>query len=190
LHEFFVGKSKHFLKRINEIVSDYAEEGKEVDITKEAKKINLKNPIRIEADMITYPLHVILRYEIEKQLFDGSLSIDDIPEYWRRKHKEMFGFEIDSDNDGCLQDIHWHIGSFGYFPSYCIGLLFAAQIYYSFGFNEAQSANELKKKFQKLKEKFYKQGSLHELESLVKACTGTPLDASYYYRFINSEYLN
>ena len=189
LHEFFIGKSKCFLERINEVVSTYAEEGRDVDITKEAKKINLKNPIRIEADIITYPLHVILRYEIEKQLFDGSLTIGDLPKYWKRKHKEMFGFEIDSDSEGCLQDIHWHMGYFGYFPSYCMGLLFAAQIYYLLGFNEVQTMKDLKKKFQSLKENFYKHGSLYDFEELVELCTGSPLDTSHYYKFITEEYL-
>ena len=83
--------------------------------------------IRTEADELTYSLHVMVRYEIEKQLIDGSLEVKDIPEVWNRLYKEYLGVDVPDDRRGCLQDSHWSGGSFGYFPSYALGSAYGAQ---------------------------------------------------------------
>jgi carboxypeptidase Taq len=90
--------------------------------------INAVEPslIRIEADEVTYNMHIILRYEIEKQLLEGSLSVDEIPSYWNDRFHQLLGLEVPDDARGCLQDIHWSFGGFGYFPSYTLGKLYAA----------------------------------------------------------------
>ena len=84
--------------------------------------------IRVEADECTYNLHVILRFEIELALIEGTLSVADVPEAWNAKVKEYLGLDVTDDTMGCLQDIHWSHGSFGYFPTYALGNLYAAQI--------------------------------------------------------------
>ena len=84
--------------------------------------------IRVDADEVTYPAHVILRYEIEKALFEGDLSVDDIPDLWDQKMRVYLGVSTaGNDRDGCLQDVHWPAGLFGYFPCYTLGALAAAR---------------------------------------------------------------
>lgn len=85
--------------------------------------------IRIDADDATYPLHIILRYELEKELIRGGLEVDDLPEAWNVKMREYLGVVPQTDAEGCLQDIHWASGSFGYFPDYTVGAVAAAQFF-------------------------------------------------------------
>ena len=84
---------------------------------------------RVESDVVTYNMHIILRYECEKALIEGSLAISDLPELWNQKMKDYLGITIESDTKGCLQDVHWSAGLFGYFPTYTLGTLMAEQIY-------------------------------------------------------------
>ena len=85
--------------------------------------------IRVEADEVTYNLHVILRFELEQQIFDGTLALADLPEAWNARMHEYFGIEVPDDADGVLQDVHWSAGAFGYFPTYSLGNVIAAQVW-------------------------------------------------------------
>ena len=85
--------------------------------------------IRVDADEVTYNLHIILRFELEKKLFAGDVAVRDLPAAWRAASKELVGLEPASDREGVLQDVHWSDGSFGYFPSYCLGNMIAAQLW-------------------------------------------------------------
>jgi carboxypeptidase Taq len=85
--------------------------------------------IRVSADPLTYPLHIILRFELELALIEGELAVADVPDAWREGMRRLLGVEVTSDADGCLQDVHWGAGSFGYFPSYALGCLIAAQLW-------------------------------------------------------------
>jgi carboxypeptidase Taq len=85
--------------------------------------------IRVSADPLTYPLHIILRFELELALIDGELAVADLPGAWREGMRRLLGVEVPSDSLGCLQDVHWGAGSFGYFPSYALGCLIAAQLW-------------------------------------------------------------
>src|SRR6185312_3807834 len=85
--------------------------------------------IRVSADPVTYPLHIILRFELERELIEGGLAADDLPGAWREGMRRLLGLDVPSDALGCLQDIHWGAGSFGYFPSYALGCLIAAQLW-------------------------------------------------------------
>ena len=84
--------------------------------------------IRIEADELTYCLHIMVRYEIEKQLIAGTLEVKDVPAVWNRLYKEYVGVDVPDDAAGCLQDIHWSFGNIGYFPSYALGSAYGAQM--------------------------------------------------------------
>lgn len=88
-----------------------------------------RGTVRLEADEATYPLHIILRYRIEQRLFDGSLSVDDIPEAWNEETRKLLGCVPEKPSRGCLQDVHWSFGMFGYFPTYSLGALAAAQMF-------------------------------------------------------------
>lgn len=85
--------------------------------------------IRVDADEVTYPLHIILRFEIEQGLMDGSISVADVPRVWSEKMKDLLGVEVPGDAEGCLQDIHWSVGAIGYFPSYTLGAMMACQFF-------------------------------------------------------------
>lgn len=85
--------------------------------------------IRVDASEIGYDLHVVLRFEVEEKIFSGELAVNDIPSYWNERFKELIGLEVKEDAQGCLQDIHWSMGGFGYFPTYTLGSINAAQIY-------------------------------------------------------------
>ena len=91
-----------------------------------------RSHIRVEADEITYTLHIILRFEIEQLLITGKLNPIDLPEFWNKRFKELFDLDVPDDANGCLQDVHWSYGSFGYFPAYALGNLYAAQFYDNF----------------------------------------------------------
>jgi carboxypeptidase Taq len=95
------------------------------------KAINKVEPslIRTEADELTYHFHVIIRYELEKKLIEGSLQVKDIPAFWNSSYKQWLGVQVPDDKQGCLQDVHWSHGSFGYFPTYSLGSFYAAQLW-------------------------------------------------------------
>lgn len=88
--------------------------------------------IRVDADEVTYNLHIALRMELEEALIEEKLKVDDLPEAWRAKFKELIGLEVENDSQGCLQDIHWYSGAFGYFPSYSLGNLLSAELFGEF----------------------------------------------------------
>jgi carboxypeptidase Taq len=86
-------------------------------------------PIRVQADEVTYNLHILLRYELERALLGGNLSVKDLPEAWRARHRELIGIAPASDREGCLQDGHWASGMIAYFPTYTLGNILAAQLF-------------------------------------------------------------
>jgi carboxypeptidase Taq len=88
-----------------------------------------RTPIRVSADPLTYPLHIILRFELELAMIEGELEVSELPDAWREAARRLLGLEVTSDAQGCLQDVHWAAGSFGYFPSYALGCLIAAQLW-------------------------------------------------------------
>ena len=98
----------------------------DIDIDEFMDKYNVVVPslIRTEADEITYGLHIIIRYEIEKEIFNNNLSVDDIPKMWNKKMKKYLGIEPKNDSEGLMQDIHWSECAFGYFPTYLLGSIF------------------------------------------------------------------
>jgi carboxypeptidase Taq len=150
-------------------------------------------PIRIEADEITYNLHVILRFEIEKALIEGTLAVKDIPETWNNKMKQYLNVTVKSDTEGCLQDIHWAIGAFGYFPTYVLGNLYAAQLFaaikkqYPNWEKDIVQGNFLFIK-QWLYKNIYRYGKQYTSSMLIKKITGSRLEANYFIEYLNEKY--
>jgi len=130
-YENLIGRSRafcyHVFPRLKEI---FPEQLKGVDAEMYYRAVNKSQPslIRTEADELTYALHVMVRYEIEKQMIAGTLAIKDVPAEWNRLYKEYLGVDVPSDSKGCLQDSHWSGGSIGYFPSYALGSAYGPQI--------------------------------------------------------------
>jgi len=153
-----------------------------------------KGFIRVDADELTYPAHVILRYEIEKALINGEISHRDVPELWDQKMQSYLGLSTrDNYKNGCMQDIHWTDGAFGYFPSYTLGAIYAAQFMaamkQSVDVDAAIESGDLSAIFGWLSANIWQQGSLLTTDELVKQATGETLNASYFRNHLQQRYL-
>jgi len=151
--------------------------------------------VRTEADEITYHFHVYVRYELEKSLLDKSISTSDIPGFWNSAYKKYLGVEVPDDRKGCLQDVHWSHGSFGYFPTYSLGSLYAAQLFEAAKRNlpglEAQIADgNTIPLLGWLREKVHKSGRFFTSEELCREITGKTLDASHFVDYLLDKYVS
>ncbi|MBV8783108.1 MAG: carboxypeptidase M32 [Gammaproteobacteria bacterium] len=150
--------------------------------------------IRVDADELTYPLHIMLRYELEKQLLSGELAVRDLPEAWNSGMEQRLGIRPANDAEGCLQDIHWAVGSFGYFPSYALGAVIAAQLYESMrneleGLDEQLASGEFAGLFGWLRTHVHGLGAKVPIQELLKDATGRPLAAASFIRYVEAKYL-
>lgn len=150
--------------------------------------------IRVDADEVTYPAHVILRYDIEKDLIAGKLQVKDIPEVWNDKMEKMLGVKPPNDKDGCMQDIHWTDGSLGYFPTYTLGAITAAQFFAKAkkdvkGLQGSIKDGDFRPLIDWLTKNIYSKGSLMPAKELVEEVTGEPLNVSIYKEHLRERYL-
>jgi len=150
--------------------------------------------IRMDADELTYPAHVMLRYELEKKILDGALPIADIPEAWNANLEQRLGLRPSSDVDGCLQDIHWYDGLFGYFPSYTLGAMAAAQLMAAArrelpGLDAAFGRGDLSPLVGWLGAHVHAHGNRLGFSELLVAATGKVLDAGDFERHLTARYL-
>jgi len=150
--------------------------------------------IRVDADEVTYPVHIVLRHEIEKEILSGELKIKDLPEAWNTRIHDRLGVRPSNDAEGCLQDVHWAVGSFGYFPSYTIGAVIAAQLYESLrserpGLDEEIAAGDFSGLFGWLRENVHKHAASVSTLELIKNATGKPLSAAAWLRYVEGKYL-
>ncbi len=159
------------------------------------KGINKVQPslIRTEADELTYHFHVMIRYEIEKQLIEGSLKAKDIPAIWNESYKKYLGLTVPDDKKGCLQDVHWSHGSFGYFATYSIGSLYAAQLYAAILEQNPSVEEEIAKGktetiFAWLQQHIYKSGRYSTSEVLCSNATGEPLNSHFFIDYATKKY--
>ena len=149
--------------------------------------------IRVEADEVTYNLHIMIRYEIEKQMFEGNLSIGDLPQVWNTMMQEWFGLEVEEDRLGCLQDIHWSMGAFGYFPTYTLGNLYAAQLLEAMSgdlgdMDALVRGGDWTAALTWLKSRIHERGSLLLPPALIEEATGSPPTAAAFLRYIEGKY--
>ncbi|WP_042280149.1 carboxypeptidase M32 [Candidatus Protochlamydia sp. R18] len=149
--------------------------------------------IRVEADEMTYPLHVIIRFELEKALIEGSINVREVPEAWNAKMKEYLGITPSHHNEGCLQDIHWSMGAFGYFPTYTLGNLYAAHLFEAFAkqypdWEQRISIGELDFVKAWLSEHIYQHGRRYSSRELLKLATGHAFNANAYLRYLQDKY--
>jgi carboxypeptidase Taq len=149
--------------------------------------------IRVDADEVTYNLHIILRFEIEKKLFARELQLEDLPQAWNALSEELLGLRPQNDREGVLQDVHWSDGAFGYFPSYCVGNMMAAQLWY----RALTLRPQLEEDFARgdfgwllgwLRENIHEQGKRYETLELVKKVTGEALTPKYLMRYLGERY--
>ncbi len=168
---------------------------KKIPLEKFYRSYNRVSPsfIRVEADEVTYCLHVILRFEIEKDLISNKLNVYELPEAWNAKMKEYLGITPRTDKEGCLQDIHWSLGDFGYFPTYALGNLLAAQLFTAFSkdhkdYDERLANGDLQFIRDWLKTHVHQWGRTYNLEELAKKITGKSLSEVSYCKYLKKKY--
>ncbi len=167
----------------------------EVDLAAFYKAMNIVKPslIRTNADELTYHFHVLIRFEIEKALMEGTIEVKDLPSYWNARYKEYLNIEVPTDTQGVLQDIHWSHGSFGYFPTYSLGSFYAAQFYAQALIEipalEAEiRAGNMLPLLQWLRENIHQHGKLYTSEELCQKITGEKLNFKYFMDYARKKY--
>jgi carboxypeptidase Taq len=151
--------------------------------------------IRVDADEVTYPAHVILRYRLEQAMLSGDLAVRDLPSAWAEGLQALLGIAPGNDRDGCLQDIHWFDGSWGYFPTYTLGAMIAAQMFEATSaaipeLPSAIAAGDFAPLFAWLAARVHGQGSLLSTAELVESATGSPLGTTSFERHLRRRYLD
>ncbi|MBD2869853.1 carboxypeptidase M32 [Paenibacillus arenilitoris] len=193
--ENVIGRSRPFWERyFGELQKRFP--GKlDVNVDQFYRGNNVVKPslIRIEADELTYNLHIIIRYEMEKLIFNEGAKASDLPAIWNEKYKEYLGITPPSDAEGVLQDVHWSGGAFGYFPSYSLGNMYAAQIADTMereldGFWSLVGRGELQPIKQWLTERIYRYGKLRTPSELIESVTGKPLDPQHLVTYLTNKY--
>ena len=194
--ENIIGRSRSFWQKYyGNLQTLFPEQLKDISSEDFYKAINKVEPslIRIEADEVTYNLHIMIRYEIEKALINGEIRVADLPKVWNEKMKEYLGAVPPNNTKGVLQDVHWSGGSFGYFPSYTLGNIYSAQIYNTVrkeinDFDEIIKRGELTKIKDWLTEKIYKHGKLLEPAEIIMQVTGEEINPGYLVDYLEDKY--
>ena len=193
--ENHIGRSKPFWEQLLPILSEHFPQLAEVPLQEAyeaANKVDPDNLIRVEADELTYHLHIIIRYEIERDLISGDLSVEDVPAVWNEKYEQYLGVRPESDAEGCLQDIHWSHGSFGYFPTYSLGSVLAAQINHAIRSELDVSSLVRAQSFDQitdwLQETIHQHGCRYRTDELIEHATGEPLTAEYFCTYAEDKY--
>lgn len=195
LFENYVGRSREFLSFLwPKLLELFPENLAGVTCEEFYRAVNRVEPslIRTEADELTYSLHVMVRYELEKQLLNGSLSVSELPAAWNRLYKEYLGVDVPDDAQGVLQDVHWSQGSFGYFPGYALGTAYAAQMVHEMkkemDFAACCTEGNLKPILDRQTEYLWKYGQLYTPDVLIRKACGGAFDPSYFVRYLEEKY--
>ena len=195
--ENLIGRSRafwtYFLPRLKEV---FPSQLKNVGHDQLVLAINHVEPslVRVEADEMTYDLHIIIRFEIERDLFAGKLAVADLPVVWNQKMEDYLGVTPPNDGkEGVLQDVHWSSGSFGYFPTYSLGNIAAAQLWYSMSAAVPNIEQQIERGhfnniLQWLRENVHVHGRRFKRDELLMRATGRPLETADYARYLTSKY--
>ena len=193
--ENMVGRSKAFWDRhFGKLQEIFPEQLKGVTADDMYRYVNSVecSLIRTEADELTYGMHVLVRYEMEKAILSGNITAEQIPEKWNALYKEYLGVEVPDDTHGCLQDVHWAYGEFGYFPTYALGSAYGAQIYHAmnqdFDIEQAIADGDMQKIKDWLKEKIHKYGSSKFSKDILQSATNEPFNPNYYVDYLVKKY--
>lgn len=196
LWENVIGRSRefwsHWLPRLRELFPDQLDG---VNLDRFYRAVNRVEPsyIRIEADEVTYSLHVILRFQLEVKLMSGDLRVKDLPTAWNETMQALLGVTPPTDAKGVLQDVHWSMGAIGYFPTYALGNLYGAQFVDTMGaeipdFYEKVAKGELEPVLSWLREKIHRHGAAKTPKELIREVTGNELEPSHFVRYLESKY--
>ncbi|HEY8734849.1 MAG TPA: carboxypeptidase M32, partial [Puia sp.] len=196
LWENHVGRSLAFWKFNFPFAKEkFPEAFKEISELKFYKAINKvkSSLIRTESDELTYHFHVRIRYEIEKMLISGNLKTPDIPSFWNEQYKKWLDVDVPDDQHGCLQDVHWSHGSFGYFPTYSLGSFYAAQFFACIERGDSQLKKKLEEGNTKdlllwLRQRIHSSGRIWNSEEICKNATGETLNVQYFLDYLFDKY--
>ena len=194
--ETLIGQSRPFWEYFFPLLQrEFPSQFEEVTLDDLYRAINHVTPslIRIEADEVTYNLHIIVRFELEKALIEGSVKVREIPDLWNAKIRECLGVSPRFDGEGCLQDIHWSLGLFGYFPTYALGNLYAAQFFNTFekqfaDWNRRVAGGDLAFVREWLRENIHQYGRQFSSTELCQKATGQPLSPDHFMRYLRHKY--
>ena len=196
LYENIIGRSKefwtHMLPKLKQVTAPALADA---SLSQFVHAINKVEPskIRIEADEVTYCLHIIVRFQIEKDLFADKISINELPETWNQKYKEHLGVNVENDAKGVMQDTHWASGSYGYFPTYALGNIYSGQLLAALAKDTQDWRSQLAQGNLEnirvwLTKKVHSQGNLYDPADLIKRITGKELDAEPYLEYLQEKY--
>jgi carboxypeptidase Taq len=196
LFENNLGRSMAFWQYwLPQMKNDFGPNMGNVSVDDMHRYINRLNiiPIRIDADEVSYILHIIIRYEIERDLFEGKISVDDLPVIWKQKYREYLGLNITDDNDGILQDVHWACGSFGYFPAYALASMNAAQLEAAMrrdnpDLDQRFAAGDFSIPASWMAEHVYRYGAVFDTPKLMMKATGNETEAYDLLNYLKSKY--
>jgi len=193
--ENFVGKSRSFVEYLYPLLIDYF--GKQtIQYSSEELYAWLNrvqpNLIRVESDEVTYNMHILLRFEIEKSLIEGDINAKDVPDLWNAKVKEYLGINVSNDALGALQDIHWSHGTLGYFPTYTLGNIYSAQLYNSISkaipnLSEQFTKGNFKPFLAWLRKEIHRYGRTYQPEELIKHATGELVSSKHLLAHLESK---
>ena len=193
--ENLIGRSEAFVSAILPKVKElFPEQYGDIDARTAYEMINKAEPslIRIEADELTYCLHVMVRYEVEKKMFAGEITVDDIPAEWNRLYKEYLGVDVPDDAHGCLQDSHWSGGNVGYFPSYALGSAYGAQMIAKMredlDVEAVIASGSLKPIVDWLGERIHQHASMYDPNEIFEMACGAPFDPTYYVEYLEKKF--
>ncbi|HAU5564623.1 TPA: carboxypeptidase M32 [Serratia fonticola] len=196
--EMQLGRSKAFLQHIHPQVVALMGDQPALALDNFVRQTQRVKPgfIRVDADELSYPAHVILRYEIERALIEGEIEVDDIPALWDEKMQQSLGMDTRGNyRDGCMQDIHWTDGAFGYFPTYTLGAMYAAQLFQAVKraipqVDDLIRNGELQPVFDWLQQNIWQHGSRFPTQQLLVNATGETLNPHYFRQHLEQRYLS
>jgi len=195
LWENHIGRQPAFWEHWHPIACEYFPHLKRLSAAQLAAAVNRVAPsyIRVEADQVTYDLHIILRFEVEVRLVQGELKVGDVPGFWNEEFEKMLGLKVLEDSQGCLQDIHWSQGDLGYFPTYTLGNLNAAQLMRRAtadlpGLEDELATGQYANLLGWMREKVHKHGSRYHPQELMEKTTGEPTRAAHHLEYLRKKF--
>lgn len=196
LWENHIGRSRSFMRWLLPVAVKYFDELTDVSPAQAFEYVNRAqptNPIRVHADELAYHLHIVIRYEIERELMRGELDVASVPQVWNDKYEAYLGVRPESDSEGCLQDIHWSHGQIGYFPTYSLGSILSAQLYAVMAddiddIEDAIASGDFDQLTGWLRESIHRHGQRYRTGRLIEEATGEALSATYFTDYLSEKY--
>ncbi len=195
--EMQLGRSQPFIEQLHPLVKQHIKQANNMSLSELQQHYLSVKPgyIRVDADELTYPAHIMLRYQLERDLINQEIKVADIPELWDQKMQQYLGLSTKGDDkNGCMQDVHWPAGLIGYFPSYSLGAMYAAQFHAALikakpDTPNAQAKGDYSGVFAWLKQHIWSQASLYNTDELVARATGESLNPRYFKQHLRARYL-